>query len=90
MAWPDVPADLGLRGSLASSDEVSAIETELAFARARVAASVRALGDEVARVSDWRAWVRGHVGLALGVAFALGFLSGSRRGPTVTINARRR
>jgi hypothetical protein len=61
--------------------EVAAIEAELARARARVASSMRTLGEEVTRRGDWRAWVRARPELTLAAALALGFLWGHRRGP---------
>ena len=64
------------RPPLAVSAEVAEIEADLEAARARVAASVRALGDEVARRSDWRTWVRAHPTLVVAGALALGFLTG--------------
>jgi hypothetical protein len=64
------------RATPAPSDQVAAVEAELELARERVAASVRALSDEVVRRSDWRAWVRSHPTLVIASAFALGFLTG--------------
>ncbi len=58
---------------------VAEIEADLALARERVTMSVRALGDELARRREWRAWVRAHPVLTLGISAALGFLAG--RGP---------
>ncbi|HEX4403403.1 MAG TPA: hypothetical protein VH560_01150 [Polyangia bacterium] len=60
--------------------EVAEIEAELARARARVAASMRTLGEEVARRGDWRAWVRARPELTLAAALTLGFLWGHRGG----------
>jgi ElaB/YqjD/DUF883 family membrane-anchored ribosome-binding protein len=57
---------------------VARAEADLAEARARVADSIRALRDEVARKTDWRGWVRDNPGWALGAAFALGVLLGTR------------
>ncbi|HSZ82536.1 MAG TPA: hypothetical protein VLA14_09645 [Polyangia bacterium] len=60
--------------------ELAEIEAELARARARVASSMRTLGEEVTRRGDWRAWVRARPELTLAAALALGFLWGHRRG----------
>jgi len=57
---------------------VARAEANLAEARARVADSIRALRDEVARKTDWRGWVRDNPGWTLGAAFALGLLLGTR------------
>ncbi len=57
---------------------VARAEADLAEARARVADSIRALRDEVARKTDWRGWVRDNPGWTLGAAFALGLLLGTR------------
>jgi hypothetical protein len=54
--------------------DVETIEAELERARARVAASMRRLGDEVERRRDWRSWVRARPTLVLVCAFALGAL----------------
>jgi hypothetical protein len=56
------------------------IAAEIERARARVAASLTTLGEEVARRGDWRAWVRARPALALGGALALGFLWGGGGG----------
>lgn len=56
--------------------EVAEIEAELEETRARVASSMNTLGDELARRSDWRGFVRKHplavLGAALGGGYALG------------------
>ena len=57
---------------------VVSAEADLSEARERVAESMRALRDEVARKTDWRAWVRRNPGWALGAAFAFGLLLGAR------------
>jgi hypothetical protein len=91
--WPDVDGING-RATLARPDEVAAIEADLARARERVAASVRALGDEVARRGDWRGWVRARPTLAVAAALTLGFFMGrglgrGLRAPTVNDTRRR-
>ena len=60
--------------------ELADIEADLARARARVASSMRTLGEEVARRGDWRAWVRARPELTLAAALTLGFLWGHRGG----------
>jgi uncharacterized membrane protein len=57
---------------------VARAEADVAEARERVAESIRALRDEVARKTDWRGWVRRNPGWALGAAFTLGLLLGTR------------
>lgn len=64
------------RGRLAEAEELAEIEADLALARARVAASVHALGEEVSRRFDWRAVIRNHPVLAISGALALGVLAG--------------
>lgn len=60
----------------ARDPEVAEIEAELEETRARVASSMNTLGDELARRSDWRGFVRKHplafLGAALGGGYALG------------------
>jgi len=73
----------------ARPDEVAEIEADLARARERVAASVRALGDEVARRGDWRGWVRERPAIAVGGALLLGFLWGRGRRVAITTDNRR-
>jgi len=73
----------------ARPDEVAEIEADLARARERVAASVRALGDEVARRGDWRGWVRERPVIAVGGALLLGYLWGRGRRVTITTDNRR-
>jgi hypothetical protein len=48
-------------------------------ARDRLASSMLALRDEVARKTDWRSWVRRQPAPFLGAAVALGFWLGYRR-----------
>ena len=57
---------------------VARAEADVAETRERVAESLQALRDEVARKTDWRGWVRRNPGWALGAAFALGVLLGTR------------
>jgi ElaB/YqjD/DUF883 family membrane-anchored ribosome-binding protein len=57
---------------------VARAEADVAEARERVAESMRALRDVVARKTDWRGWVRRNPGWALGAAFAVGVLLGTR------------
>jgi hypothetical protein len=52
------------------------LEAELARARERVAEVTRALGDDVARVGDWRGWVRDRPGISVAAALGLGFTVG--------------
>jgi hypothetical protein len=74
---------------LESESDVAELEADLALARDHVAASVRALGDELARRRDWRSWVRAHPTLTLAVAGALGFwLAG--RGPRASSTTKER
>jgi hypothetical protein len=60
-------------------DALAEVEADIARARDRVAASMRAIGDALARRGDWRHWVRTYPTLTLTAAAALGFLWG--RGP---------
>jgi hypothetical protein len=55
-------------------------EAELERTRERVAQSMLALRNEVARRTDWRRLVRDRPLLCLGAALALGFWWGFRRG----------
>jgi hypothetical protein len=52
---------------------------ELASTREGFVLSLGALEREVSRTLDWREWVRGRPGVALGLAFGLGFILGRRR-----------
>lgn len=56
--------------------ERAEIQAEIEAARARVAATMRTLGAEVARRGDWRVWVRTHPALVLGGALGLGYTVG--------------
>jgi hypothetical protein len=59
----------------------AALAADLDRARARVAASLTTLGEEVARRGDWRTWVRARPGLVLAGALALGLLWGGVGSP---------
>jgi ElaB/YqjD/DUF883 family membrane-anchored ribosome-binding protein len=74
------PSETGVetRERPARDPAVARAEADLAGARERVAESMRALRDEVARKTDWRGWVQRNPGWALGAAFALGLLMGTR------------
>jgi hypothetical protein len=80
MPIPEVGQDVGHRASDGAA-ELDQIEADLARARARVAASMHALGEEVSRRTDWRAWVRERPVWSLAGALALGFLLGRVSGP---------
>ena len=60
-------------------DALARAESDVERARERVASSMLALRDEVARKTDWRAWVRRQPAPFLGAALALGFWLGYRR-----------
>jgi hypothetical protein len=64
---------------LTRNPELARVEAEIDRARGRVADSVIALRNEVARRGDWRGWVRRRPGLLLAGAFAIGFLWGRGR-----------
>jgi hypothetical protein len=66
--------------SAARDPELLAAEADVERARARVAQSVIALRNEVARRADWREWVRRQPGLFVAGAFVAGFLWGRRQG----------
>jgi hypothetical protein len=70
---------LGGEPGAASSHSLADIAADVERARARVAASLTTLGEEVARRGDWRAWVRARPALVILGALALGFLMGSDR-----------
>jgi hypothetical protein len=76
---PALPPESGER--LARLAELAA---DLDRARARVAASLTTLGEEVSRRGDWRAWVRARPGLVLAGALALGFVWGGGGPPPQT------
>jgi ElaB/YqjD/DUF883 family membrane-anchored ribosome-binding protein len=88
MRAPEVGQDGASRRGRTDA-ELAEIEAELWRARARVAASVHALGEEVSRRTDWRAWVAERPGWTLGAALALGFLLGNLGGgPTAVRKGR--
>lgn len=62
-------------------DELAQAEADLARARERVATSISALRDEVARQADWRRWLARHPLISVGGALALGLWLGARRRP---------
>ncbi len=64
-----------------AADRRADITADIDRARARVAASLSTLGEEVARRGDWRTWVRERPTLVLAGALALGFLLGGGGAP---------
>jgi hypothetical protein len=60
-------------------DALAQAESDVERARDRLASSMLALRDEVARKTDWRSWVRRQPAPFLGAALALGFWLGYRR-----------
>ncbi len=54
------------------------IRAEIESARAEIAESLLSLRDEVNERLDWRAFVRRKPFVAVGVAFAVGYLLGKR------------
>jgi hypothetical protein len=67
------------RASNGTDDALARAESDVERARERVASSMLALRDEVARKTDWRSWVRRQPAPFLGAAVALGFWLGYRR-----------
>jgi hypothetical protein len=63
----------------ARNAELAAAEADLARDRERVAQSVMALRNEVARRTDWRGWIRRRPLTFLAGALIVGFLWGHRR-----------
>jgi hypothetical protein len=61
------------------SPELARVEADIERTRERVATSVMALREEVARQTDWREWVRRRPGAFLAGAFVVGFMLGQRR-----------
>jgi hypothetical protein len=57
----------------------AALRAEIERTRAELATSVTALREEVASVTDWRAWVGKRPLLCVGTAFLIGYWLGSRR-----------
>jgi hypothetical protein len=70
--------------------EIEAAQAAIERSRARIAASLNALRDEVANRADWRAWVRSRpLPIVLG-ALVVGYLWGrAGRGPSPPSNRRR-
>ena len=60
-------------------DALARAESDVERARDRLASSMLALRDEVARKTYWRSWVRRQPAPFLGAAVALGFWLGYRR-----------
>jgi hypothetical protein len=77
------------RSNPAFTDELAQAEADLEQARERVASSISALRDEVARQADWRRWLSRHPLVAVGGALALGFWLGGRGRPHLEIGGRR-
>jgi hypothetical protein len=77
------------RPNPALTHELAHAEADLERARERVAASISALRDEVARQADWRRWLSRHPLVSVGGALALGFWLGARRRPHLEIGGRR-
>jgi hypothetical protein len=61
------------------ADELAQADADVQRARERVASSVEALQDEVARQVDRRRWLSRHPLMFLSGAFAVGFWLGARR-----------
>jgi len=72
------------------SPELAQAEADVERARERVAQSVMALRNEVARRTDWREWIGRRPGAFLAGAFVLGFLWGFRRGAAASESKHRR
>jgi hypothetical protein len=58
--------------------ELARASAELDHTREQFVVSMSALEGEVTRTLDWRQWVRRKPGLAVALAFGLGFLLGRR------------
>lgn len=70
----------GLNGQVTGdADELARAESDVVRARERVAQSMMALRNEVARQVDWRSWVERRPALFVAGAFAFGFWLGNRR-----------
>jgi hypothetical protein len=89
MGWLDPDAPRGFATANTEDGQVAAIEADLERARDRVAASVRALGQEVARRSDWREWLREYPLAVLTGAAVLGFVMGRTVGFPISNRKRR-
>lgn len=70
----DTPKEIPVR-----SPELARAEADIERTRERVATSVMALREEVARQANWREWVRRRPGTFLAGAFVVGFIWGQRR-----------
>jgi hypothetical protein len=70
----NVPTD----GEQDKDAELSRASAELDHTREQFVVSMSALEGEVTRTLDWRQWVRRKPGLAVALAFGLGFLLGRR------------
>jgi hypothetical protein len=68
-----------LRPSTGTDAALAQAESDVERARERVASSMLALRDEVARKTDWRSWVRRQPTAFFGAAVAVGFWLGYRR-----------
>lgn len=68
-----------ITGEPETADELARAESDVERARERVAQSMMALRNEVARQVDWRLWVQRRPALFIGGAFAVGFWLGRRR-----------
>lgn len=77
------------RSKPAIPDELAQAEADVERARERVASSMSALRDEVARQADWRGWLSRHPLVCLGGALAVGFWLGARRHSQLEIGGRR-
>lgn len=79
-------------GSMLSKAPPDAAElrAELERAREQIRSSAVTLRQEVARVTDWREWVRRRPALCLGAACALGFYLGYRRRQVAATSSPRR
>jgi len=60
-------------------EDLARAEADVERARARVASSVVALREGLARQTDWRRWLADHPLMALGGALAVGYWLGGRR-----------
>ena len=65
------------------SMELARVEADIARTRDRVSRSVSLLRQAVVARTDWREWVRRRPSVFLAAAFALGFVWGQRRSPSL-------
>jgi hypothetical protein len=75
MSAPDSSYEI-VRRQPGDDPELEELEAALAQARARVAASMHALGEEFSRRADWRSWVRDNPGWTCAGAVVVGFILG--------------